>query len=165
MNLLQKYKDQITSIGSIATALGVLIALGFSVNSLVVRPKKPKLDLLKTKVSEKIERLVIYNGGNGACAELSVKFPETLSVAQIVNYETSWHTNAEFKDGKVQFSPRVFAPFPNNLICKNGNCTIDAGFLKPDGVFPIQVVRNSENSNDIEITVSCINAKESIKLF
>jgi hypothetical protein len=98
MRWLQTYKDHIASIGAIATALGVIAALFFSINSLILKPQKPKIDLLKAKISEQEERLVIYNGGTGPCVELSIEFPDKfIDVAQIVNYEISWHTNMAYK--------------------------------------------------------------------
>lgn len=166
MEWLKKYKDYISSIGSIATAVGVVAALFFSVNGLIIEPKKPIIDLLKTKIAEQEERLIIYNGGSGACVALSIEFPNIfLGITQIVNYENSWLTNTELKNGMLQSSARAFYVFKQENICKNNSCIIDAGFLKSNGTFSLVFKKDFNKTGEAKVVVSCINSKKSITLF
>jgi hypothetical protein len=158
--MLSKYKDAIASIGSIATAIGVIGALYFSIQNTIIQPRKPALDMLTTKTTENTERLIIYNGGTGPCVELFIHYPDEFDkVTQIVNYETSWHTNKEFKNDKLQFNPRIYDEFKTYYHCEKGNCIIDAGFLAPNKVFPLEFTSKKRNIN---VNVTCIDIEENI---
>lgn len=163
-NFLTNYKEEIVAIGYVFTSLGVLMALGFSVYSLVPKPKKPVIDILATRIDNNRERLVIYNGGDGPCVEMHIRYKDRFSdVRQIVNYDISWHVNAKpTEDGKKLFFPsRIFSQIGT---CDNNNCHIDAGVLKPNMIFAMEFTKNM-NSESENILVTCINIEKKIQIF
>jgi hypothetical protein len=136
--MLKKYKDEIGSLGSIFSTIGVLAALGFSIYALYPKPKEPALDLLVKRIDSESERLVIYNGGDGVCAELNVTYPETETKAFILfNYEASSLMNAEYDiKSKTAKYPAKFPFYWDE--CENGQCVIEAGILLPQRLISIQ---------------------------
>lgn len=164
VSYLTKHKDAITSIGAIFTALGVITALGFSAYNIVAKPKKAILDIMTTKMDQNRERVIIYNGGDGPCVEMFIKYQNKFFVQQIVNYDTSWPTNSMLDEkGQLVSTPRVFT---KTGVCHNQNCFIDAGVLKPNSIYALEFSRNqnTQTSNE-QITITCINTEKKIQIF
>ena len=157
---LDNNKDRIVSISSILSSLGVIVTMYVAVDALVISPNKPALDILSTPVNEHYERIVIYNGGKGACVELKVTLSDEDhigTIAQIINYEESWNTGKHSKGSTIVTKARYFDYFNKSSICREGVCTVDAGYLGVGKVFPIQI---SKANNPVKVQASCIGALE-----
>lgn len=163
VSYLTKHKDAITSIGAIFTALGVITALGFSVYNIMDKPKKAILDIMTMKMDNNRERVIIYNGGDGLCVAMFIKYKNKFRVQQIVNYDTSWPVNTKLENGTLSSLPRAF---PDIGECHDQDCFIDAGVLKPNSIFTLDFSKNTNAQTSSEqITITCINTEKKIQIF
>lgn len=130
-----------------------------AINALEPKPKRPNLVLQKEKIQDNISRIIIYNGGDGPCAEFKISYQNDFDyVEQIVQYQESVITNAKIVGDKIVLPPSAHTPVG---ICENNNCKIHGGFLAPNQVFALSIKHKNTNT---EITASCIDEKVSIRL-
>jgi len=156
-----RHKDFIGAVGSVFSSLGVVMALCFSIYSLIPKPKEPVIDLAVTRITKDEQRLVIYNGGNGPCVELKVSYEanQFIEVRHILNYKASSVVDAKHdpKTGNISYPAQVLYPLG---ICNDNTCTIKAGFLAPGDVFPLSFF----GSGTSEVSVQCSSIEESIEI-
>ena len=92
----------ISSVGIIISTVSAIIVMIISINALESKPKRPNLVLLKEKIQNTKSRIIVYNGGDGPCAEFKITYKnEFESVKQIVQYQESVITNAKLKGNKI----------------------------------------------------------------
>ncbi|ARD45127.1 hypothetical protein [Colwellia sp. PAMC 21821] len=140
------------SLGAIFSTIGVLAALAFSVYALYSTPKEAALDLLVKEIETETSRLVIYNGGDGVCAELNISFPENKTKGFLLfNYEASSLMNAEYDiKSRTAKHPAKYPFYWDD--CDNGLCIVEGGTLSSQRIVAMQFVGNES----LPVTDSCI---------
>ena len=156
-----KHKDFIGAVGGVFSSIGVLVALVFSIYSLVPKAKEPVIELVSTQLNETEKRLVIYNGGTGPCVELKVfyKNNQFSEVKHILNYKTSSVVDAKYdpKTKRISYPAQILYPLG---VCKGEQCSISAGFLAPGNVFPLSFF--GQGASDVK--VQCSTIEESTRI-
>ena len=167
VNICEKYKDVVGLFTSIFTAFGVISVLIFSMYTVYLAPILPLLDIQVShrNIDKGVERVVIYNGGNGPCNEMYVSYKDVFQqVLQVHNYDDSWLTNTEYRNGILFSKPRVTSVISSS--CKGQDCEIDAGVLKQGRTLTVEFVKNPMiNISNKQIEVSCINTSKSVTIF
>ncbi|MFS1525478.1 hypothetical protein ACL7TT_15420 [Microbulbifer sp. 2304DJ12-6] len=162
---LVKYKDQISSIGAIATSLGVIMALTVAVVDLT-KTKRPDLQLSYSETVGNSKTFFVYNAGDAPCVDFHISYEDRfIGVRHIVNYETANIVNAKVSFDTVSMPAKASYSIGN---CSESSCEIQIGYLPIEKLFALELkipvdsaISAGQTSN---FTASCTVHSESIEV-
>ncbi|MGB0942683.1 MAG: hypothetical protein ACPGUE_09790 [Marinomonas sp.] len=162
-NFFKSNREVINGLAAIATSLGVLTALFFSVKDAYFNEKKSTIILSQYKSfsNPATNELIIYNSGDAPCVNLVITYSNDFkSVSRIHNYPNASLSAVEFdqKTNRLTVPARVTEPLKD---CKKDSCLYYPGYLAPQELLAMSFTGKFD---DNKVIASCSDATESIQL-